>query len=169
MDLEQLRPIWQHFQAGQQEDVGDFVGHLSGFAGSTFFGGKFFHVTQEGILSERDQIPLNMICPDGSTTISLDDIVNKWAEEAGGQYLYGAPGGLIIHLQRSALLHGQWTKHSRAVHIPTSISVPFSEDGIHVHLATYRVVSLVLHKGQDHEAGHYVAIHALGQCILVCR
>ena len=161
LDLETLRPIWQHFHADQQEDVGDFVGHLTSFAGSAFYGGKFFHVTQTGILTEREQIPLNMMCPEGPQSISLDEIINQWADEEGGQYLYGAPGGLIIHLQRSALLHGIWTKHQRAVEIPTRVSIPFSEDGIHVHSATYTVVSLVLHKGQSHEAGHYVAIHAL--------
>lgn len=45
--------------------------------------------------------------------------------------------------------------------ISTGISTPFSEDGVHVHSATYKIVSLVLRKRQDHEAGHYVAIHAL--------
>ena len=47
-----------------------------------------------------------MICPDGPSHISLEEVVNLWAEEEGGQYLYGAPGGLIIHLQRSVLLEG---------------------------------------------------------------
>ena len=161
LDLKQLAPIWQHFQEGLQADVGDFVGHLTSFACSTFFGGKFFHVTKEGRLDEREQIPLNMICPDGPTPICLEEIVNLWAEEEGGQYLYGAPAVLIIHLQRSVLVQGQWTKHSRPLDISTGISIPFSEDGIHVHSATYKIVSMALRKGQDHEARHYVAIHAM--------
>lgn len=154
------------FQEGHQEGVGDFVGHLAGFAGGTFFGGKFFHVTNEGRLDEREQVPLNMICPPGDSSISLDEVVNLWAEEERGQYLYGAPGGLIIHLQRSHLLERQWTKRNRPLDISTGIpviTIPFSEDGVHVRSATYKIVSLILilHKGQGHENGHYVAIHAL--------
>ena len=160
-DLSPLEPLWHHFQQGQQADVGDFVGHLANLANGTFIGGKFYHVTTEGRLDEREQIPLNMICPGGDSPISLDDIVNLWAEEEGGQYLYGTPGGLIIHIQRSLLVEGQWTKHNRPLDLSTTITIPFSEDGINVHSATYRIVSMILHKGQGHQNGHYVAIHAM--------
>ena len=47
------------------------------------------------------------------------------------------------------------------VDIPVRVRIPFSEDGIHVHMATYKVIRMVLHLGKGHEAGHYVAIHCL--------
>ena len=160
-NLDQMHHILQHFPAGTQADVGDFAGLLWNFADSTFFGGKFFHVHPDGRLEDREQVPLNLLFPPGDSAISLDELVNQWADEEGGQYLYGAPDGLILHLQRSALVQGCWTKHDRPLDFSTSVNIPFSEDGIHVHMATYRIVSLVLHQGEGHENGHYVCIHAM--------
>ena len=160
-ELTQMHHVLQHFQAGRQADIGDFAGHLWSFSESTFFGGKFFHVHADGRLEDREQIPLNLLFPDGEHPLTLDEVVNSWANEDGGQYLYGTPDGLIVHLQRSALLQGQWTKLNRALEFGTSINIPFSDDGIHVHQATYRIVSMILHQGQGHENGHYVTIHAM--------
>ena len=154
--LAQMNQVCQQFQEGSQADVGDFVGHLWHFARGTFFGGKFFHVHQNGRKEEREQVPLNMIFPPGHGILTLDEIVNQWADEDGGQFLYGAPGAL-----RSVQVEGRWTKHDRELEIPTNINIPFTEDGSHVHMANFKVVSMILHLGQGHENGHYVAIHAL--------
>lgn len=159
--LDQMQYICQNFQEGSQADVGDFVGYLWCFARGTFFGGKFFHVHLNGRQEEREQAPLNMVFPPGDGVLTLDEIVNQWADEEGGQFLYGAPGALILHLQRSVLVDGVWTKHSRELEIPTNVNIPFSEDAVHVHMTNYKVVSLILRLGQGHENGHYVAIHAL--------
>ena len=102
-----------------------------------------------------------MVFPPGESSLSLDEVVNQWAEEEGGQYLYGAPGGLILHLQRSVMIDGLWTKHARELDVPTNVNIPFPEDGVHVHMANYKVASVILHLGQGHENGHYVAIHAM--------
>ena len=156
--LDQMNQVCQHFQEGTQADVGDFVGHLWHFARGTFFGGKFLHVHQNGSMEEREQVPLNMIFPPGQGILTLDEIVNQWADEDGGQFLYGAPGALILHLQRSVQVEGVWTKHDRELEI---LNIPFTEDGSHFHMANFKVVSMILHLGQGHENGHYVAIHSL--------
>ena len=61
----------------------------------------------------REQMPLNIIFPEGDAPMSLDELISSWADEDGGQYLYGAPEALVLQLQRSQLLDGTWTKHSR--------------------------------------------------------
>ena len=63
--------------------------------------------------------------------------------------------------RRFQQVEGSWTKHEQPVDIPIRVRFPYSEDGIHVHMATYKVISLILHQGQGHENGHYTAIHCL--------
>ena len=55
----------------------------------------------------------------------------------------------------------QWTKHHRELHIPTEVFLPYSNDGIAVAKAYYRVLAMVLHQGETHDSGHFMAIHAV--------
>lgn len=66
-------------------------------------------------------------------------------------------------------MDGAWTKHSRELGIPTNVNIPFSEDGIHVHMANYKIVSIILHLGQGRENGHYVAIHSMDNASMGSR
>ena len=156
-----MHQVWAPFKADDQADAADFLHSLWSFAGSTFFEGRFFHRSTRGHLEERDQFPLNLIFPDDPAFATLDDLINNWADEGNGQYLYGSPGGLVLNLQRSTHHQGQWTKHHREVEIPTRINIPFSEDGINVHYASYQIVAMVLHQGEGHENGHYQSILAI--------
>ena len=156
--LQDMQNIWSLFTQDEQADAADFVHYLWSHSGTTFFGGRFFHRNLRGHVEEREQFPLNLMCPDGNAPISLDSLVNQWAHEGGGQYLYGSPGGLVLHIQRSALFDCVWTKHHREIETSTRISFPFSEDGQHVHLASYKVIGMVLHQGVDHQTGHYQSI-----------
>lgn len=103
---------------------------------------------------EREQVPLNMILPPGTSEIGLNQVVNLWANEEAGQFLYGTPDCLILHLQRFQLQEGMWTKRSRAVDVPQRLMVPFSLNGVQVEKAWYRPVALVLHQGHSHENGN---------------
>ena len=159
--LEGMDHVWKHFEPGCQDDVGHFLGRLWSFSGSNFFGGRFCHIHENGRLEDREQVPLNLLFPLDLTRPTLEDLVTYWSNEGKGQYLYGTPGALVLHLQRFQQAGDSRTKHEQPVEIPVRVRIPFSEDGIHVHKASYKVISLILHKGQGHEAGHYVAIHCL--------
>lgn len=91
-------------------------------------------------------------------TVTLEDLVNAWADEDGGQFLYGAPDALVLQLQRFQLKEGTWTKHNRELDILTDINIPFSDHETHVHNASYRIVGLVTHQGEGHQNGHYQTI-----------
>ena len=100
-------------------------------------------------------MPLNILFPERDTPVTLDELISAWADEAGGQFLYGAPDALVLQLQQ---VEGTWTKHSRGLDFGFDINLPFSEDGQHVHMAAYRIVALVTHQGIDHHTGHYQAL-----------
>ena len=159
--IHELMDVWAHFEDEQQADVGDFVGHLYTTAAPQNIGGKFFHLKSNGVLEEREQVPINLICPPGETTISLDELVNQWAKEEEGQHLYGAPDCLIFHIQRFQCQENMWTKHHRQLEVPTVITVPFSNDGVSISKAGYRTVAMILHHGETHHSGHFTAIYAL--------
>ena len=159
--LHDMHQVWAPFKADDQADAADFLRSLWSFAGSTFFEGRFFHRSTRGQLEEREQFPLNLLFPDDPAFATLDDLINHWADEGNGQYLHGSPGGLVLNLQRSTHHQGQWTKHHREVEIPTRLNIPFSEDGINVHYASYQIVAMVLHQGEGHENGHYQSILAI--------
>ena len=55
-----------HFDDTQQEDVGEFVGHLWTIATPQGIGGKFFHWRMNGVLEERDQVPINSLLATGT-------------------------------------------------------------------------------------------------------
>ena len=156
-----MQHIWAQFDQDHQADAVDFLHALWTYSGSSFFAGRFFHRSERGHTEEREQFPLNFIFPDGDGPITLDTLVNFWADEGQGQFLYGSPGGVVINLQRSTLHEGTWTKHHRELEIDTKVNLPFSEDGSHVHMAKYHVVALVLHQGATHENGHYQTILAI--------
>ena len=103
-------------------------------------------------------MPLNILFPGGDSPVTLDELINDWANEEGGQFLFGAPDALVLQLQRFQLKEGTWTKHDRELDLLTEINIPFSEDGNHIHQAVYRIVSLVLHQGEGHQNGHYQTV-----------
>ena len=150
--LQDTQQVWAPFTDKAQADAADFLHSLWSFAGSTFFEGRFSHRSQQGHLEERDQFPLNLTSPADPQFATLDALINNWAVEGNGQYLYGSPGGLVINLQRSSLQQGQWTKRHRELEIPTRTNV---------HYASYQVVAMVLHQGESHENGHYESILAI--------
>lgn len=156
-----MHHIWAQFEQDEQADAVDFLHALWTFSGSSFFAGRFFHRSERGHTEEREQFPLNLIFPDGEGPQTLDSLITQWANEARGQFLYGSPGGVVLNLQRSTLQEGTWTKHHRELELHNKVSLPFSEDGLNVHLATYQVVGLVLHQGMSHENGHYQSILAI--------
>ena len=159
--LHDMHQIWAQFDHEEQADAVDFLHSLWTYSGSSFFAGRFFHRSERGHTEEREQFPLNFIFPDREGPITLDSLVNLWADEGRGQFLYGSPGGVVLNLQRSTLQDGFWTKHHRELDLRTKVTLPFSEDGVNVHMATYQVVGLVLHQGASHENGHYQAILAI--------
>ena len=150
--------IWEHFEQGSQADASDFLGFLWEYASTSFYGSKFFHWTLSGQLEEREQMPLNVLFLGGASPVTLDELINDWADEEGGQFLFGAPDALVLQLQRFQLKDGTWTKHDRELDLGTEINIPFSEDGNHIHQAVYRIVSLVLHQGAGHQNGHYQTV-----------
>ena len=160
-EIPEMHDIWTHFDHAVQADVGDFVGHMWSIAKPIAIGSKFFHVRSNGILEEREQVPLNILFPPGANKIDLQTLLNSWADEAKGQYLYGQPDCLVLHLQRFELVQQQWAKHHRELHIPTEVFLPYSNDGIAVAKAYYRVLAMVLHQGETHDSGHFMAIHAV--------
>ena len=164
-ELEGLSHVWRHFEPGHQDAdcpmspvlppwclascqmvlsclPGASTGHLWEYSGSKFFGGRFFHVHANGRLEEREQVPLNLLFPPDMQQPSLEDLINLWSNEDQGQYLYGTPEALILHIQRFQQVEGSWTKNEQPV------DIPITEDGIHVHMATYKVISLILRQGQ---------------------
>ena len=157
-DIPELADVWSHFDDTQQEDVGEFVGHLWSVANPQAIAGKFFHKRLTGLLEEREQVPINLVFPPGHTTATLDDLINLWADEANGQFLYGSPATIILHVQRFEQQQGAWTKHHRRLEVPTSVNIPYSNDGTNIHLAVYKTVAMVLHQGESHENGHFVAL-----------
>ena len=141
--LHDMPHIWSQFGQDDQADAADFLRALWTFSGSTFFAGRFFHRSDRGHTEERDQFPLNIIFPDRQAPMALDTLINNWADEGNGQFLYGSPSGVVLNLQRSAFQNGTWTKHHRELELQTRVNLPFSEDGHNVHYATYQVVRLV--------------------------
>ena len=139
-----LAPLWERFLWAQ--------------ADCPFFGGRFFDRKAQGTVEVREQFPLNVIFPAGDRPMLLDELISNWADEDGGQFLYGAPDALVIQLQRFQKLSDGWTKHDRPLDFGTEINIPFSEDGHHVHMAAYRIVALVTHQGCDHHTGHYQSL-----------
>ena len=85
-----LQSLWAHFPSGHQADAADFVGFLWAQSDSTFYGGKFYHRRLQGTMEIREQMPLNLIFPLGEHSLTLDELVCQWADEEGGQFLYGA-------------------------------------------------------------------------------
>lgn len=160
-DMQDMSSIWPQFGHEDQADAADFLQAVWAYSRSTFFAGWFFHRSERGHTEEREQFPFNILFPESQGPTTLDTLINLWADEGRGQFLYGSPGGLVLNLQRSALLEGTWTKHHSELTIQTNVHIPFSEDGENVHYATYQVVGLVLHQGATHENGHYQAILAL--------
>ena len=153
--------IWSQFGCEEQADAVDFLHALGTYSGSTFFAGKFFHRSERGHTEEREQFPLNIIFPEGDNPMALDTLINQWADEGNGQFLYGSPNGVVLNLQRSALQEGTWAKHHRELDFNTHVNLLFSDDGHNVHQASYQIIGLVLHQGATHENGHYQAILAI--------
>ena len=126
--LEGMDHVWKHFEPGCQDVPGQAL---------VLFWVQLF---RGSLLSDM-------------TRPTLEDLVTYWSNEGKGQYLYGTPGALVLHLQRFQHAGESWTKHEQPVAIPVRVRIPFSEDGSHVHMAAHKVISLILHKGQGHEAG----------------
>lgn len=124
-------------------------------------GSKFFHIRSNGILEERGQVPIYVIFPPEEHKATLETLINQWSDDEQGQFLYGKPDCLVLHLQLFKLHEQQWTKHHRPLEVPANVIIPYSNDGIVVAKARYRIVAMVLHQGTSHDNGHLVAVHAI--------
>lgn len=131
-NIPELDDVWSHVDETAQEDVGEFVGHLWTTANPQGIGGKFFHKRHNGVLEEREQVPINLIFPSGHTRAHWEDLINLWGDEAEGQYLYGTPSTIILHIQRFEQHQQGWTKHHRRLSVPTIVTMPYFNDGIEI-------------------------------------
>ena len=86
-----MHQIWSSLDNEEQAGAVDFLHSLWSFSACTFFAG-FFHRSERGHTEERER-ESESIFPDGPDAMSLDSLINNWANEARGQFLYGAPGG----------------------------------------------------------------------------
>lgn len=68
-----------------------------------------------------------------------------WADEGEGQYLYGSPSSIILHIQRFEQQQELWTKHHRRLEVPTDVYIPYSNDGILINKAGYKIVAMIPH------------------------
>lgn len=82
--------------------------------------------------------------------LTLDELINGWADEANGQFLYGAPDGVILQLQHFQMVEGTWTKRSTELDLSTDVNLPFSEDGINVDMASKWALPINTDDGQRH-------------------
>ena len=69
--LEGMDHFWKHFEPGCQDDVGHFMGRLWAFSGSSFFGGRFFHVHETGRARRKGAGFTQPVVPTGADTPHL--------------------------------------------------------------------------------------------------
>ena len=92
-ELPDMDHMWPHFGPADQADAADFLQSIWSYSGSTYFAGRFFHCNERGHTEEREQFPLNILFPDGAGDISMDTLINYWADEGRAVPLW-IPGWL---------------------------------------------------------------------------
>ena len=130
-----------------------------------------WHMSGRVLDEEQRQHVLTLSLPikgasDTDCILTLASLVENWGavvSEEGAWHsskssLMNCPHMLVLHLQRFAVLHGRTVKLRHSVQFDERLQVSLASR----ELISYRLVSVLVHHGQEAQVGHYSAYVLVG-------
>ena len=154
-----LRELWKQHDLNAQGDASHFVNSLWLLSQSRAFHYCFAEIKEGGYLTDHVQQPILVPYPDDwPDDVSLQQLINNWANQGMGQYLMDDKKVLICHVTRNTCIDGVMTKHQKPFNPYGTFTMPRSLDGFSRSSTEFVPAVLICHRGQTHQQGHYFAI-----------
>ena len=158
-NLPGLRDLWKQHDLNVQGDASHFVNSLWLLSQSRAFHYGYAEIKEGGYLTDHVQQPILVpYLDDWPDDVSLQQLINNWANQGMGQYLMDDKKILICHITRNTCADGVMTKHQKPFNPYGTFTMPRSLDGFARTSTEFAPVVLICHRGQSHQHGHYFAI-----------
>ena len=154
-----LRDLWKQHDLNVQGDASHFVNSLWLLSQSRAFHYRFAEIKEGGYLTDHVQQPILVPYPDDwPDDVTLQQLINNWANQGMGQYLLDDKKLLVCHVTRNTCINGVMTKHQKPFNPYGTFTMPRSLDGFARSTTEFVPAVLICHRGQSHQQGHYFAI-----------
>lgn len=146
--LETLATLWETFNEAVQDDAAHFLQQLVELGDSKNVIRQYHHVDFRQEVHLRAAFPTHLIYPEDGGE-EFETLISTWTNTADGQVLAGR-GLWVAQIGRYAHRHGEWTKHHKALQVPTIFQLPVCLDGETTRTEQYSLIGLPCHSGDAH-------------------
>ena len=142
-----LRDLWKQHDLNVQRDASHFVNSLRLLSQSRAFHYRFAEIKEGGYLTDHVQQPILVPYPDDwPEDVTLQQLINNWANQGMGQYLLDDKKLLVCHVTRNTCINGVMTKHQKPFNPYGTFTMPRSLDGFTRSTTEFVPAVLICHR-----------------------
>ena len=98
-------------------------------------------------------------------TEEFEQLIATWANTAEGQ-VFDGQGLWVAQIGRYMQVNGEWTKHHRALQVPSIFNLPLTLNGQETRTEQFSVIGYLCHSGTAHQQGHFFAVFIYRRTLL---
>ena len=152
-----LETLWETFDDNKQDDAYHFLQELVAIAETETVIQSYHQVDFRQEVKQHRAFPVHLIFHASQGPDDLEHLIASWANTAEGQ-VFDGQGLWVAQIGRYEQVHGEWTKHHRALQVPSIFNLPITLDGEETRTLQYSLVGLLCHSGTAHQEGHFFAV-----------
>lgn len=156
-NLQGLESLWETFDDTKQDDASHFLQELVALADTRRVIQGYHQVDFRQEVHAYRAFPFHLIFHEDQGTNELEQLIAAWANVAGGQVCDGI-GLWVAQIGRYRQVDGQWTKHHRALQVPSIFNLPLTLDGQETRTQQFSLIGFLCHSGTAHQEGHFYAV-----------
>ena len=152
-----LESLSNKFDDNTQDDASYFLQEMVELAQAEQVIKSYHSVDFAQQVHHRQAFPVHLIFPEKEGPAELEHLISEWANYQEGQ-VFDGQGLWVAQVGRYAKVHGEWTKHHRALNVPSIFNLPITLDGDATCTKQFSVIGYLCHAGSSNNSGHYYAV-----------
>ena len=152
-----LESLWNKFDDDTQDDASYFLQEMVDLAQTEQVIKSYHSVDFGQQVHQRQAFPVHLVFPEKEGPAELEHLISEWANFQEGQVFDGL-GLWVAQVGRYAKVSGEWTKHHRALQVPSIFNLPVTLDSNATGTRQFSVIGYLCHAGNTHNSGHYYAV-----------
>ena len=164
----EIQPVLEKLENPQaQHDASEFLVHCWEFWKQTGLQGGW-HSYFGGRWHGFETLPLFVRMPqDAGEDVTLEQLLDDWANEANGQCLGAEVEHIVFHIGRyfHCSKARAWVKHHHKLQIPSTFQCAQRSSTGHGGKGTFVLRGVIAHQGESLSSGHYVSMLVEGEAL----
>ena len=152
-----LEVLWEKFDDNKQDDASHFLQELVAIAETDHVIQSYRQVDYRQEVQQHKAFPVHLLFHASQGPGDLEHLIAEWANTAEGQ-VFDGQGLWVAQIGRYEQVQGTWTKHHRALQVPSIFNLPVTLDGEETRMLQYSLIGFLCHSGTAHQEGHFFAV-----------